>query len=135
MLPGTNTCTGGFMLYDDLPLAYDVWDAEIYHFGCKYELQSDEVEVVGGNPLRASLKTVTRIGESEVTATISLDAIPDGAAADWRSWIRFDVVVDWHEKHKFVKFALRVDIHAPTATYSTQYGTIERLTHRNATQD
>jgi alpha-mannosidase len=31
--------------------------------------------------------------------------------------------------------ALPVDIHAPNATYGTQYGLIERPTHRNTTLD
>ncbi|WVW83081.1 hypothetical protein I302_105099 [Kwoniella bestiolae CBS 10118] len=60
----------------------------------------------------------------------SLDAaIPEST----RSTIRVEAHADWHEKHKFLKFVLPVDIHAPNATFGTQYGLIERPTHRNTT--
>lgn len=68
--------------------------------------------------------------------------------ANTRSVIRIDASVDWHETHKFLKcelscahrhansaVALPVDIHSTLATYGTQYGLVERPTHRNTTLD
>ncbi|WVF71778.1 hypothetical protein IAT40_006586 [Kwoniella sp. CBS 6097] len=129
---GPGAETGGLMIYDDFPLAYDAWDAEIYHLDCATTLSFDEVRVEAEGPLRASLKATSIFGKSKVSLTISLDAVlPDRGLSP----IRVDVQADWHEKHKFLKFVLPVDIHAPSATYGTQYGLIERPTHRNTTTE
>ena len=49
--------------------------------------------------------------------------------------IDFDVEMDWHEHHIFVKTAFPVDILSDKATYEIQYGAIERPTHTNTTWD
>ncbi len=89
------------------------------------------------------------------TQQLSLDAIPGKADPASRSWIGVKVVADWHEKHKFLKceplsctyllwtqlliavssqsVVLPVDIHSPYATYDTQFGLLDRPTHRNTT--
>ncbi|OCF39360.1 hypothetical protein I317_06845 [Kwoniella heveanensis CBS 569] len=132
LTPGPGAETGGLMIYDDFPLAYDAWDAEIYHLDCAITLFFDHVEVDADGPLRASLKAISIFGKSKVELTISLDvSLPESDLSP----IRVDVHADWHEKHKFLKFVLPVDIHAPSATYGTQYGLIERPTHRNTTTE
>nr|XP_019002605.1 uncharacterized protein I203_05090 [Kwoniella mangroviensis CBS 8507]OCF66066.1 hypothetical protein I203_05090 [Kwoniella mangroviensis CBS 8507] len=130
ILPGPGASTGGLMLYEDFPLAYDAWDTEIYHLDCATALSFDKVQIVDEGPLRATIMTESIFGKSKVTLKFSLDATTPGST---RSTIRVEVHADWHEKHKFLKFALPVDIHAPNATYGTQYGLIERPTHRNTT--
>nr|XP_019042681.1 hypothetical protein I302_08386 [Kwoniella bestiolae CBS 10118]OCF21611.1 hypothetical protein I302_08386 [Kwoniella bestiolae CBS 10118] len=127
---GPGADTGGLMLYEDFPLAYDAWDTEIYHLDCATTLFFDKVEIVDEGPLRATLRTESVFGTSKVVLKFSLDAaIPEST----RSTIRVEAHADWHEKHKFLKFVLPVDIHAPNATFGTQYGLIERPTHRNTT--
>ena len=51
------------------------------------------------------------------------------------SLVRFDCKVDWHERHRFLKFAAPVDIRSDSASYDTQFGFINRPTHRNTTWD
>jgi alpha-mannosidase len=68
--PGPGTNTGGLMLYDDFPLAYDAWDAEIYHLDCGRELLFDTVEVES-SPLRSSLKATSKFGSSVAVLTVS----------------------------------------------------------------
>ena len=98
--PGPRVATAGLMLYQDLPLAYDAWDAEVYHLDCATELDFTTVEIVAEGPLRASIRAEAVFGESVVALTFSLDAVTPEAP---RSWIRVDVYADWHEKHKFLK--------------------------------
>jgi alpha-mannosidase len=152
---GLGTETGGLMLYEDLPLAYDAWDAEIYHLDCCRELEFGEVEVING-PLKSSLRATARFGSSSVHMTVcfivdmtdtqfSLDAVGAGVQSPW---IRVDVEAEWAEKHKFLKcgygssvltsdivVALPIDVHCPYATYGTQFGLVDRPTHRNTTLD
>lgn len=168
ILAGTSAVTAGLMLYDDLPLAYDAWDAEIYHLDMAEVITFESVEVLeASGPLRASLRalasfgksraelTVSRTSKTTVTililAQISLDATPANDPTTTRSWVRIEANIDFHEKHKFLKcecqhvaftsraqpltVALPIDIHCSYATYGTQYGLIERPTHRNTTLD
>lgn len=71
ILAGSTVKTGGLVTYDDFPLAYDAWDAEIYHLDCSHEISFGEVRVVAEGPLRASLEAVARFGKSIVTMTVS----------------------------------------------------------------
>ncbi|WWC71170.1 uncharacterized protein I206_105123 [Kwoniella pini CBS 10737] len=125
--------TAGLMIYDDYPLSYDAWDAEIYHLKMGREILFDEVEVLRVEPLRSTIRTISRFGKSEVVLDISIDAMERDESQ--RPSIRIDAKVNWHETHKFLKFALPLDIHSSTATYGTQFGIIERPTHRNTSID
>lgn len=106
ILPSGRASSGGLMLYQDLPPAYDAWDVEIYHLDAATELVFNHVEVAESGPLRASLKATAAFGKSVVALTFSLDATLSGAVS--RSTIRVDVDADWRERHKFLKceFAL-----------------------------
>ncbi|CAH7683510.1 glycosyl hydrolases family 38 N-terminal domain-domain-containing protein [Phakopsora pachyrhizi] len=105
ILPGT---TSGFVIYQDQPIDYDAWDVDVFH-----------------------LDTKKIINAHTVKTTVSLDAIPSTTKADSLSMIRFDTVVEWHEKHKFLKYELPLDINSDQATYEIQYGTLNRPTHKN----
>ena len=73
-----------------------------------------------------------------------------------RSLLNFDAYVDWHQRHEFLKcklvsstnngithsFAnffiiveLPLNIHSDYATYETQFGYVQRPTHKNTTWD
>lgn len=72
-----------------------------------------------------------------------------------RSMFTFDAVVDWHQRHEFLKCKMSVvycphcatswavfllvelplNIHNDNATYETQFGHVQRPTHRNTTWD
>jgi alpha-mannosidase len=64
-----------------------------------------------------------------------MDAVPASLKAGARSMIRFNAVIDWREKHKFLKFELPMTISADMATYDTQFGVVTRPTHRNTSWD
>ena len=67
--PGPDTMTGGLMIYDDFPLAYDAWDAEIFHLDCGRELLFDEVKVES-NDLRSALFATCTFGSSRATLKV-----------------------------------------------------------------
>lgn len=126
ILAGSSAETGGLMTYDDFPLAYDAWDAEIYHLECSHVIAFDKVEIKDNGPLRASLLATAKFGDSTVVMTVSasgsklwiqsntvalfpqfsLDAVMPDVDPSARSWIRVETSVDWHETHTFLKCKL-----------------------------
>ena len=70
ILAGSSAETGGLMTYDDFPLAYDAWDAEIYHLDCSHLIEFTDVKVGLQGPLRASLVATAKFGKSTVTMTV-----------------------------------------------------------------
>ena len=43
--------------------------------------------------------------------------------------VRFETVVDWHERHKILKVAFPVSVTAREAAYEVQFGHVMRPTH------
>lgn len=93
------------------------------------------MRIVESGPIRGVVEAHVRVGQSSIAINIILDAVPASLKADARSLIRFDAVVDWHEKHRFLKFELPMDIINDNATYDTQFGVVQRPTHRNTSWD
>jgi alpha-mannosidase len=67
---GPGSENAGLVLYDDFPLAYDAWDAEVYHLECGTPLKFDKVEIVANGPLRASLRATGNFGKSQAALTV-----------------------------------------------------------------
>ncbi|GAA5840618.1 hypothetical protein JCM11251_004169 [Rhodosporidiobolus azoricus] len=127
--------TAGFVIFQDQPLNWDAWDVDAFHLETKEEVNADHVEVVEDGPLRSSLKATYTLGNSKIKATISLDAAAPSTRIDALSLVRWDVQVEWHERHRFLKWEAPFAI-TPTgdmATYENQFGFIQRATHRNTT--
>jgi alpha-mannosidase len=68
--PGPGAEDAGLVLYEDFPLTYDAWDAEIYHLQSYETIKFDSVELVQG-PLRASLVVTAKFGDSSARLTVS----------------------------------------------------------------
>ncbi|KAJ2776811.1 Glycoside hydrolase, 38 vacuolar alpha mannosidase [Coemansia javaensis] len=117
-----------FELYDDVPVFWDAWDIEIYATEKYRQLDGAEVSVADRGPLVASLSVRVPISDGSVlTQTISLSGISPR--------LDFDCDVDWHENRKCLKVSFTWDIHSDVATYETQYGALQRPTHRNTSWD
>jgi alpha-mannosidase len=99
--PGPGCNDGGLMIYEDLPLNYDAWDAEIYHLKCGSVITFDKVYAKEGGDLRQTLVAEASFGDSEAILEISLDALEEGN--EGQPSIKVKAKVDWHEKHKFLK--------------------------------
>jgi alpha-mannosidase len=70
IVPGPGSENAGLVLYDDFPLAYDAWDAEVYHLECGQALKFDKVEIAANGPLRASLRATCSFGKSRAVLTV-----------------------------------------------------------------
>ncbi|KAI0753803.1 hypothetical protein C8Q74DRAFT_1373733 [Fomes fomentarius] len=127
--------TGGLVIFDDRPNYWDAWDVEIHHLEKYKKLRFENISIAAEGPLRASLKAVIKYGQSTINVLISLDAIPASLKKNSRSFFRFDAEVDWHERHEFLKFELPLNIRNNFATYETQFGYVQRPTHKNTTWD
>lgn len=128
--------TGGMVIMEDHPNYWDAWDVDSFHLEKQTHLKFGSVSILANGPLRATLGATTVLkGGSRIEVEISIDAIPASLRADARSLVQFSAMVDWREKHQFLKFELPVDIHSDFATYETQFGTVARPTHRNTSWD
>ncbi|KAI9504908.1 galactose mutarotase-like domain-containing protein [Coemansia spiralis] len=117
-----------FELYDDVPVYWDAWDIEIYNLEKFKSLDGAQVAISDQGPLVASLSVRLPISDQSVlNQTISLSAISPR--------LDFDCNVDWHENRKCLKVSFTWDIYSDVATYETQYGVVQRPTHRNTSWD
>ncbi|KAJ1807372.1 Glycoside hydrolase, 38 vacuolar alpha mannosidase [Coemansia sp. RSA 2598] len=117
-----------FELYDDVPLYWDAWDEEVYLREKFKPLDAVRLEITEAGPLLASISVRVPISDqSALTQTISLSAISPR--------LDFDCEIDWHENRKSLKTSFTWDISSDFATYETQYGVVQRPTHRNTSWD
>lgn len=111
------------------------WEITSYTLESGAERLEAECHVVENGPVRGAVECVLKTGQSEAKITISLDAIPASVHKDSRSLLRFDCHVDWHERHRLLKFELPLDIWSQEATYDVAWGVLKRPTHRNTSWD
>lgn len=132
ILPGE---TSGFVIYRDQPLTYDAWNVDVFDLETKSIIDAVSVQVIEPRGLRASLLIEYVYNQSNILATVSLDAVPGSLKPNALSVIKFETLVDWHEVHKFLKFEVPLDINSEQATYEVQYGVVQRPTHKNTSWD
>ncbi|KAF8182889.1 alpha-mannosidase [Pholiota molesta] len=100
--------TGGLVIFQDRPNYWDAWDVEVHHLETVEPLAFTNVSVVSQGPLRAAVRAEVRYGQSTISVTISLEA---------------------------TTVELPLNIHSDNATYETQFGFVQRPTHKNTTWD
>ncbi|KAJ3513202.1 hypothetical protein NMY22_g15114 [Coprinellus aureogranulatus] len=127
--------TGGLVIFQDRPNYWDAWDVEIHHLEVSEQLKFENVSVVSQGPVFGSVRAEVKYGDSTIVITISLAATGATTREGSRSLFNFDAQVDWHQRHEFLKFELPLDIHSDHATYETQFGHLQRPTHKNTTWD
>ncbi|TFK83854.1 glycoside hydrolase family 38 protein [Polyporus arcularius HHB13444] len=121
--------SGGLVIFDDKPNYWDAWDVEIHHLEKFQKLRFENISIAAEGPLRASLKSTVKYGQSTINVVVP------SLKKNSRSFFRFDAEVDWHERHEFLKFELPLNIKNDFATYETQFGHVQRPTHKNTTWD
>ncbi|TFK19473.1 alpha-mannosidase [Coprinopsis marcescibilis] len=127
--------TGGLVIFEDRPNYWDAWDVEVHHLEVRKELKFTNVTVIAQGPLFAAVVAEVKYGKSNIAVTISLSATTATVKEGSRSFFNFEADVDWHQRHEFLKFQLPLDVHSPNATYETQFGYVQRPTHKNTTWD
>jgi alpha-mannosidase len=118
-----------FELYEDRPTAFDAWEVEPYHHETLQRCGgARRSEIVCEDPLRAEVAFVHSIGtNSHVEQRVRLHA--DSGRLEFHNRI------EWGERHRLLKVAFPLMVHAETATYGAQFGVHVRPTHRNTDAD
>ena len=116
---------GVLQLFDDRPVEYDAWDIDAHTLAHPSPWTSVEsVSVTGGRVCRFAGVAVRSFADHTTAAAASRPRCVD-----------VECEVDWHEDRTLLKVAFPVAIHSLRATYETQYGAVERPTHRNTSWD
>ena len=118
-----------FELYRDYPNAHDAWDIDPFTLQTSEEISAENgtLEICENHPLRAAVRVSRRFCASSLIQCIRLRA---GSAR-----LDFETEVDWHENRRLLKVAFPVNVRSLRATYETQFGHVERPTHRNTSWD
>ncbi len=117
-----------FQLHDDNPKEFDAWNVDLDYLDHRVDLTAvSSISVVERDARRGAVRFVREFGSSVITQTMRL--------ASGSRRLEFDTEVEWHERHKFLKVAFPVDVHASRATYEIQFGHLERPTHTNTSWD
>ncbi|KIK17686.1 glycoside hydrolase family 38 protein [Pisolithus microcarpus 441] len=127
--------TGGLVIFEDRPNYWDAWDVEIHHLETRTPLAFSSLRVVAQGPLRAAIEARVKYGRSDIKVMNMPLCLIATRQHDSRPLIKFDAEVDWHEKHKFLKFELPLNINNTVATYECQFGFVQRPTYKNTTLD
>lgn len=113
--------------YDDHPRAWDNWELSNYYRETMWEIGEVSEISTTEDAVSATINIKRPFLHSSISQKITI----------YRDMPRidFDIEMDWHEQHMFVKAAFPVDILSDKATYEIQYGATERPAHRNTTWD
>lgn len=97
----------------------DTWSHDVKSFNEEIGAFGNAViKTTENGPLRATIRVKTTYNASTLTTDWSLTA--------GSPYIEANVMLDWHEKLKMLKFSFPVNIDAPVATYEVPYGHIIR---------
>ncbi|MDP6630256.1 MAG: glycoside hydrolase family 38 C-terminal domain-containing protein [Kiritimatiellia bacterium] len=111
-----------FRMYKDVPSSFDAWDIDSTYMEAPVELSDEAVMEPGEQgPLVASLKISRTLHGSAMSQEVSLRR---GSRT-----VEFKTVVDWQERHKLLKVAFPVTVHANEAIHEIQFGHIARPNH------
>ena len=111
-----------FRMYKDVPSACDAWDIESTYTATPVELaEKAKLEVLAAGPLVARIGITRRLHGSAMRQEVSLRR---GSRR-----VDFATVIDWQERHKLLKVAFPVNVHANEAIHEIQFGHIRRPNH------
>ncbi len=111
-----------FKMYKDVPSAFDAWDIDSMYGATPVELAAEaDVEVVSEGPLAGVLRIRRKLHSSEMVQEVWLRG---GSRR-----IEFRTTVDWRERHKLLKVAFPVDVHASEGIHEIQFGHLRRPNH------
>ncbi len=113
-----------FKMFKDVPTRFDAWDIDSMYENTPVVLNEPaEIEVVAEGPLVGILRVTRPLHHSTLIQEISLRR---GSRR-----LEFKTTVDWQERHKLLKVAFPVTIHANEALHEIQFGHIARPNHRS----
>ena len=117
-----------FLMYKDVPGNWDAWNIDSMYEKQPVDIAAPaRIEVITSGPLLGTLRVTRAIGQSQLTQEISLRR---GSPR-----LDFITVLDWQERHKLLKVAFPVNVHADEAIHEIQFGHLRRPTHRSRQYD
>ncbi|HUT23769.1 MAG TPA: glycoside hydrolase family 38 C-terminal domain-containing protein [Sumerlaeia bacterium] len=117
------------LIGEDVPQAWDNWDLDRDHrLKMRVEDRLVSREVVANGPVQLRIRSVHKVGAG---STLTQDVVFHASTPR----VDFETVVDWNEKHKFLKAGFEFDVLADSARHEIQYGHVVRPTHENLPQD
>ncbi|WP_104127132.1 glycoside hydrolase family 38 C-terminal domain-containing protein [Cryobacterium sp. Y57] len=115
-------------LFRDTPTQWDAWDIDEHYDRNGVELlEAEEVTVLVQSSGLVTVRVTRRFGGSSVQQDLTV--LSDQPSLD------IVTTVDWHERHKLLKLAFPLDVHADRAASEIQFGHIYRPTHVNTSWD
>lgn len=117
-----------FERLDERGMRDDAWEIATPAVDADVLTTPGSVTVVEVGPLRATLR-VERTLTPHATLVQYIRLTAHGNHLD------FDTEIDWQEEQALLKVAFPIDLYVQTAYYETQFGHIERPTHRNTSWD
>ncbi len=116
------------VLYEDRPRSWEAWDIDA-EYVCTPEPvdgDADQWRAVETGPLRAAIEVTRPLGrESRITQRFVLCA---GSPR-----LDIETQIEWHESRRLLRAYFPVGVRARQATFETQFGHLQRPTHRNTT--
>lgn len=113
-----------FCMFKDVPSLFDAWDIDSMYLDTPVPLEGDaEISVVAAGSQFATLRVTRRLHQSLMTQEITLR---QGSRR-----LDFVTEMDWQERHKLLKVAFPVAIHANEALHEIQFGHLARPNHRS----
>ncbi|MFY9714338.1 MAG: glycoside hydrolase family 38 C-terminal domain-containing protein [Microbacterium sp.] len=107
----------------DAPARWDAWELDRSYRLSSEDLDAGTVSLTG----EGDAHVVREFGSSRIEQWIGIDPLGGG--------VRIRTRVDWHERHRLLKLAFPLDVHAPDAAYETQFGHVRRPVHTNTSWD
>ena len=118
-----------FLLGEDVPSESDNWDTDRDQ---RLKLAPQRMlisrDIAADGPLQLRIRQRYEIGISSIL-------VQDIVFNAKTPRVDFETLVDWHEKHQFLKVAFAVDVLAEEARHEIQYGHLSRTTHENRSID
>jgi len=115
-------------MYKDVPSRWDAWDVDsMYPLTPVALSEPASVSVTASGPLYAELTVTRRLHDSPMTQVIRLRR---GSRL-----VECHTRIDWRERHKMLKVAFPVTVHAHEALHEIQFGHIARPNHQSMPYD
>ena len=115
------------LMAEDVPTSYDNWDVDAdYQLKLQPASQLVERRVIGGGSVEFRIRSMYRISPK---STVTQDMIFYASSPR----VDFDTLIDWQDKHRFLKAGFDTTILSATARHEIQFGYCQKPTTRNNT--
>lgn len=111
---------GKFMLHSDFPAIFDAWDIDHQATWLKEKAcKPMSLKIKEDGPLMTSITGSSPVGEkSQLTVEYKIEKNSP--------YLHMDVIVDWHEEHKLLRYEVPTDYKGEQARYGAPFGSVDR---------